>query len=104
LEYIREIERSSLLLYLTEKQHDMLIPLIKLDTNKGSLYYTDDHTAYYAAVSNWKTPDNCSWNGRRITYVKILLLISMVLNDSGAMPRHGYIIIAVYPGNTFISI
>jgi hypothetical protein len=59
----------------------MLIPLIKLDTNKGSLYYTDDHTAYYAAVSNWKTPDNCSWNGRRITYVKILLLISIVLND-----------------------
>jgi len=39
---------------------------------------------------------------KKKTYVKILLLISMVLNDSGAMPRHGYIIIAVYPGNTFI--
>ena len=26
----------------------MLIPLIKLDTKKGSLFYTDDHTAYYA--------------------------------------------------------
>jgi|SoiMethySBSTD1v2_1073268.scaffolds.fasta_scaffold6018002_1 hypothetical protein len=38
---------------------------------------------------------------KKKTYVKILLLISMVLNDSGAMPRHGYIIIAVYPGNTF---
>ena len=41
---------------------------------------------------------------KKNTYVKILLLISMVLNDSGAMPRHGYIIIAVYPGNTFISL
>jgi hypothetical protein len=39
----------------------MLIPLIKLDTNKVFLYYTDDHTAYYATLSNWKTPDNCSW-------------------------------------------
>jgi hypothetical protein len=38
---------------------------------------------------------------KKNTYVKILLLISMVLNDSGAMPRHGYIIIAVYLGNTF---
>jgi transposase-like protein len=26
--------------------HDTLIPLIKLHTKKGSLYYTDDHTAY----------------------------------------------------------
>ena len=38
---------------------------------------------------------------KKKTYVKILLLISIVLNDSGAMPRHGYIIIAVYLGNTF---
>ena len=27
---------------------------------------------------------------KKNTYVKILLLISMVLKDSGAMPRHGY--------------
>ncbi|HZI72409.1 MAG TPA: hypothetical protein VFD60_14740 [Nitrososphaeraceae archaeon] len=66
MEYIREIERSSPFAVSDRKQHDMLIPLIKLDTNKGSLYYTDDHTAYYATLSNWKTPDNCSWNGRRI--------------------------------------
>ncbi|MGA7044260.1 MAG: hypothetical protein WBY71_11370 [Nitrososphaeraceae archaeon] len=69
--YIQKAKEESLPLQFTEldadrKQHDMLIPLIKLDTNKGSLYYTDDHTAYYATLSNWKTPDNCSWNGRRI--------------------------------------
>ena len=28
------------------RKHDTLIPLIKLHTKKGSLYYTDDHTAY----------------------------------------------------------
>jgi hypothetical protein len=51
--YIQKAKEESLPLQFTEldadrKQHDMLIPLIKLDTKKGSLYYTDDHTAYYA--------------------------------------------------------
>lgn len=45
--YIQKAKEESLPLQFTEldadrKQHDMLIPLIKLDTNKGSLYYTDD--------------------------------------------------------------
>ncbi|MGA8912011.1 MAG: hypothetical protein WB443_04035, partial [Nitrososphaeraceae archaeon] len=45
--YIQKAKEESLPLQFTEldadrKQHDMLIPLIKLDTNNGSLYYTDD--------------------------------------------------------------
>jgi len=40
--YIQKAKEESLPLQFTEldadkKQHDMLIPLIKLDTNKGSL-------------------------------------------------------------------
>jgi len=31
---------------VSDRKHDTLIPLIKLHTKKGSLYYTDDHTAY----------------------------------------------------------
>ena len=31
---------------VSDRIHDTLIPLIKLHTKKGSLYYTDDHTAY----------------------------------------------------------
>jgi len=31
---------------ISDRKHDTLIPLIKLHTKKGSLYYTDDHTAY----------------------------------------------------------
>ena len=31
---------------VSDREHDTLIPLIKLHTRKGSLYYTDDHTAY----------------------------------------------------------
>ena len=84
------------------KQHDMLIPLIKLHTKKGSLYYTDDHTAY--ATLDLIGKHQIIAHGMEDMYVKILLLISMVLKDSGAMPRHGYIIIAVYRGNTFIFI
>ena len=33
---------------VSDRKHDTLIPLIKLHTKKGSLYYTDDHTAYAA--------------------------------------------------------
>jgi transposase len=31
---------------VSDRKQDTLIPLIKLHTKKGSLYYTDDHTAY----------------------------------------------------------
>ena len=31
---------------VSDRKHDTLIPLIKQHTRKGSLYYTDDHTAY----------------------------------------------------------
>ena len=31
---------------VSDRKHDTLIPLIKQHTKKGSLYYTDDHTAY----------------------------------------------------------
>lgn len=31
---------------VSDRKHDTLIPLIKLHTKKGSLYYTDDHIAY----------------------------------------------------------
>ena len=31
---------------VSDRKHDTLIPLIKLHTKKGSLYYTDDNTAY----------------------------------------------------------
>jgi transposase len=33
---------------VSDRKHDTLIPLIKQQTKKGSLYYTDDHTAYAA--------------------------------------------------------
>lgn len=33
---------------VSDRKHDTLIPLIRLHTKKGSLYYTDDHTAYAA--------------------------------------------------------
>ena len=79
------------------KQHDTLIPLIKIDTKKGSLYYTDKHIAYYATLSNWKTPDNCSWNGRRICtwryyysyqwYWRILELVKTWLYHYRGVPR-----------------
>ena len=84
---------------VSDRKHDTLIPLIKLHTKKGSLYYTDDHTAYASLESNWKTSDNCSSHGRNM-YVKILV-ISMVLKDSGVMQRHGCIIIEEYPNSTF---
>ena len=31
---------------VSDRKHDTLIPLVKQHTRKGSLYYTDDHTAY----------------------------------------------------------
>jgi transposase len=31
---------------VSDRQHQTLIPLIQQHTKKGSLYYTDDHTAY----------------------------------------------------------
>jgi transposase-like protein len=33
---------------VSDRKHKTLIPFIKLHTEKGSLYYTDDHTAYAA--------------------------------------------------------
>ena len=31
---------------MSDRKHETLIPLIQQHTRKGSLYYTDDHTAY----------------------------------------------------------
>ena len=45
--YLEYIENGKVITFpVSDRIHDTLIPLIKLHTKKGSLYYTDDHTAY----------------------------------------------------------
>ena len=47
--YLEYIKRNGKVITfpVSDRKHDTLIPLIKLHTKKGSLYYTDwNHTAY----------------------------------------------------------
>ena len=82
---------------VSDRKHDTLIPLIKQHTKKGSLYYTDDHTAYGAL--NLIGKHQMILHGKE-EYLEMTQLISMVLKDSGVMPKHGYIIIEVYRSHT----
>ena len=82
---------------VSDRKHDTLIPLIKQHTKKGSLYYTDDHTAY--ATLNLIGKHQIILHGKE-EYVRDHATISMVSKDSGAMPRHGYITTEVYRNHT----
>ena len=46
LEYIYQRNGKVITFAVSDRKHDTLISLIKFYTKKGSLYYTDDHTAY----------------------------------------------------------
>ena len=82
---------------VSDRKHDTLIPLIKQHTRKGSLYYTDDHTAY--AALNLIGKHQMILHGKE-EYVRDEATHINDMKDSGVMPKHGYIIIEVYRNHT----
>jgi hypothetical protein len=73
--------------------------LIKQYTKKGSLYYSDDHTAY--AMLNMIGKHQVVAH-ERDEYVKEKIPILMELKDSGVIQRHGCIITGEYLNSIFM--
>ena len=86
---------------VSNRKKEMLLSLIKRHTKKGSLYYTDDHTAYTTLSLLDKHNSIAHKNGK---YVREDTLTLMELKVSGVIQRCGCIIIGAYLKIIFISI